>query len=274
MDLAEALDDVRPQLLPGFVRVDRLVLRGVVLEDTPQIREERDQKEVEDEDRHPDQSLDDYELAGALDSDPVGQESRRNLEQHDRESDRDGEREDQLRARQLGVDRLLLAFGLYSRGLVVRGNGKRAKADREGLAERNDPADHRQTEDHMSRHRRLDRLMNLCDVAVGLAHGDGPVRWAAHHHALEDGLSPNVRHVAVLAAACAAGLLEPALEALDASARVDQLLLARVERMAVRADLDVELGLRGPRLERVPAGARHGRKDIVGVNLRLHRRSG
>ena len=41
----------------------------------------------------------------------------------------------------------------------------------------------------------------------------------------------------------AAGLLEPPLEALDAAARVDELLLARVERVALRADLDVQLGL-------------------------------
>src|SRR5439155_11627165 len=111
------------------------------------------------------------------------------------------------------------------------------------------------------------------DVTDRLTDCEGPVRRAAHHHALQDGLSPDVRHLA-LAAACAAGLLEPALEALDASARVDQLLLARVERVAVGADLDVELGLRGTRLERVPAGARNGREDVFGMNLRLHRDSG
>jgi hypothetical protein len=57
-----------------------------------------------------------------------------------------------------------------------------------------------------------------------------------------------------LAAAGAAGLLQPALEPLDPAAGVDELLLAGVERVAVRADLDMELGLRGTRLERVPAG--------------------
>src|SRR3989442_15886665 len=41
-----------------------------------------------------------------------------------------------------------------------------------------------------------------------------------------------------------AGALEPSLETLDAAAGVDQLLLAGVEGMAVRADLDVHLGLR------------------------------
>src|SRR3954465_11424594 len=42
------------------------------------------------------------------------------------------------------------------------------------------------------------------------------------------------------------------LEALHPAAGVHELLLARVERMAVGADLDVEIGLRRPRLERVP----------------------
>src|SRR5688572_13675201 len=66
------------------------------------------------------------------------------------------------------------------------------------------------------------------------------------------------------------GLLEPTLEALDAAARVDELLLARVERVAGRADLDVKLGLRRPRRELVPAGAGHVRDDVLGMNVRLH----
>src|SRR5215471_6174616 len=68
----------------------------------------------------------------------------------------------------------------------------------------------------------------------------------------------------------ALGPLEPALEALHPAARVDELLLARVERVAVRADLDVELGLCGPRLERVPAGARHRREHILRMDVGLH----
>src|SRR3954469_13022147 len=45
-----------------------------------------------------------------------------------------------------------------------------------------------------------------------------------------------------LAATCLAGALQATLEALDATARVDELLLARVERVALRAELDVQLG--------------------------------
>src|SRR6188474_1320249 len=64
--------------------------------------------------------------------------------------------------------------------------------------------------------------------------------------------------------------LEPALEALNPAAAVEQLLLARVERVAVRADLDVQLGLRRPGLERVPAGAGHRRDHVVRMDVGLH----
>src|SRR3954454_22069885 len=76
-----------------------------------------------------------------------------------------------------------------------------------------------------------------------------------------------------LGARGALGLFETPLEALDAAARVDELLLAGVERVAVRADLDVELRLRGTRRERVPAAAVHGRQDVLGMDLGLHRRA-
>src|ERR671939_517797 len=74
-----------------------------------------------------------------------------------------------------------------------------------------------------------------------------------------------------LSAAGAAGLLEPPLEALDAAAGVEELLLARVERVAVRADLDVQLGLRRSRLERVPARAGDRRQDVLGMDAGLPR---
>src|SRR5574337_659442 len=79
--------------------------------------------------------------------------------------------------------------------------------------------------------------------------------------------------IARLCARGAFGLLEPALEALDATARIDELLLPGVERVAVRADLDVELGARRPRHEGVPAAAVHGRELILGVDSGLHRRA-
>src|SRR5262249_25112283 len=64
--------------------------------------------------------------------------------------------------------------------------------------------------------------------------------------------------------------LEPALEPLDTATGVHELLLARVERVALGADVDVELGLRRASLERVSAGARHCRDDVIGMNAGLH----
>src|ERR1041384_8039036 len=73
-----------------------------------------------------------------------------------------------------------------------------------------------------------------------------------------------------LAAPRSAGLLEAPLEALDPAAGVHQLLLARVERVAVRADIDVELGLRRTRGELVAAGAANVRDDVLGMDAGFH----
>src|SRR5207247_11175637 len=61
-----------------------------------------------------------------------------------------------------------------------------------------------------------------------------------------------------------------AAEALDAATGVHQLLLARVERVTVRADLDVDLCLGGASREVVTARAVHVGLDVLGVTIRLH----
>src|SRR6201990_1515231 len=67
-------------------------------------------------------------------------------------------------------------------------------------------------------------------------------------------------------------LAEPLLEPRDAAAGVQDLLLAGVERVAVRADVGVDraVGRGAPRGERVPAAARHGGGMVLGVNVSLH----
>src|SRR6266704_7126418 len=67
-------------------------------------------------------------------------------------------------------------------------------------------------------------------------------------------------------------LAEPLLEPRDAATGVQDLLLARVERVAVRADLDVDraVGRGAPRGERVPAATGHRRDVVLGVNVSLH----
>src|SRR5437016_12344505 len=94
MDERVALYRLGLELLARLVRVDRLVLGAVILEDAPQVGEQRDEREIRDEDRHTDEALDDHEPAAALDRQRPGDEPRRHPEERDREADRDRERED------------------------------------------------------------------------------------------------------------------------------------------------------------------------------------
>src|SRR5690606_19213086 len=59
-------------------------------------------------------------------------------------------------------------------------------------------------------------------------------------------------------------------EAVDAAARVDELLRARVERVARRADVHPDLGARRTRREGVPARAVNVTFDVVGMDIGLH----
>jgi hypothetical protein len=59
-------------------------------------------------------------------------------------------------------------------------------------------------------------------------------------------------------------------EAVDAAFRVDQLLPAREERVAVRADVEMELLAGGAGLPRRAAGAVDGDFPVFRVNVRLH----
>jgi hypothetical protein len=56
------------------------------------------------------------------------------------------------------------------------------------------------------------------------------------------------------------------LEALDATTGVDQLLFAGVERVALGAEVDVQIVFRRPRVELVPARAVHVGELIIGVD--------
>src|SRR3954465_3278462 len=127
----------------------------------------------------------------------------------------------------------------------------------------------------MTLHRRDDRLGHLYDLAARRPNGNRPHGRAAHHHAFEHGLTAirDAHRPGFLSAAGAAGLLETTLEALDPTAGIHELLLARIERVALRADLDVQLLLGGARRELVPAGAGDVSEDVLGMNLCLHGRA-
>ena len=59
-------------------------------------------------------------------------------------------------------------------------------------------------------------------------------------------------------------------EAIDAAGRVHELLRARVERVAVRAHVDLEVAARRPGHEGVAAGAAHRRGRVIGMNAFFH----
>src|SRR4051812_31406598 len=63
---------------------------------------------------------------------------------------------------------------------------------------------------------------------------------------------------------------EPLLEPLDATTRVDELLLAGVERVALGADLDGHVALGGACLELVPTRALDDRELVLRVDISLH----
>ena len=73
--------------------------------------------------------------------------------------------------------------------------------------------------------------------------------------------------------ACSCCSSELVGEALDTSAGVDELLLARVERVALVAQVDDDLALRGAGLERVAAGAANGALHVLRMNTLLHGRT-
>jgi hypothetical protein len=64
--------------------------------------------------------------------------------------------------------------------------------------------------------------------------------------------------------------IEPLAEALHLSGRVDDSLSTRVERVAVRANIDAKIGARRTSLERRSARAGDGCFDVLGMNTLLH----
>jgi hypothetical protein len=78
------------------------------------------------------------------------------------------------------------------------------------------------------------------------------------------------RTLSYVPALAPASLRGAALEALNPPTGIYQLLAACVERVALRADLDVELGLRRTRRELVAAGAADMCFYVLGVDSLLH----
>ncbi len=180
--------------------------------------------------------------------------------------------------------------------LRVGGDRQRFEADLHRLAEGDDAAQHRQPPEPVALAQGTSGSDSISICALGAAHRDRPDRDASHHHALQHRLAADRgvafgdqgavghaqrvspvfgREVEVRLAEPTGGLTSyfpalvlgsAALEALDAAAGVDQLLLAGVERVALGAELDVQVVFRRPRVELVAARAMHVGERVLGVN--------
>ena len=82
----------------------------------------------------------------------------------------------------------------------------------------------------------------------------------------------SIKKQGIQTALISSALLEPEtlLEAIHASTRVNQLLLARVERMALGADIHLQLFLRGAGLEGLTAYAANDAFTVLGMDSFLH----
>ena len=163
--LADGVGRQRVAVLEG---VDAHVLGAVVLEHAAQVGELGDDDDVADEDRHPDDALDEPEEEALAEPvvEQTGEEERGEEEQGDREREGDHERDADLLLAEL---LLLLAERLVGR------HRQGADADGERLDERDDAAHDGQLEDRVAHHPGDEREVVHADGRVGAAHGERPV---------------------------------------------------------------------------------------------------
>ena len=153
----------------GLERVDRHVLRAVVLEHAVDVRRAADQQQVADEDHDPDQALDEVlddvvlDVAGR----ERGHDERQDEEQPDAEDG--GDAEHQRDAALADLDALVL-------GLEARAADEPAGADDQRLVEDDEPAHERPLGGATCRGSRCRAFRGVDDPAVGMTEGDGDRR--------------------------------------------------------------------------------------------------
>ena len=261
------VDRCRIERVAMFVCGDGLVLSSVVLEDSPDLLHPPDEREVGQEQAHPDHALED-----------VPQEARRHRmaerpEPDERADHEDAGEEDERHDHRSGhLPRCELLVLLHR---VIGGDGESSHPDRKRLAQGQDASHSRLRQEAESVADRTDTVRLQMERLIGFSDRDRPVISAAHHHALEDSLASveviGRRHDDVWSLpALRRPLAVASLEPLDPTAGVDQLLLARVERVARGADLHVDLCLRRTRGERVAARTPDRRGPVFGVDPLLH----
>ena len=275
------------------------MLGAVVLEDPSQVLHPADRGDVADEDRRAQRPLDQPEEEGRaeLALDQAGQPDRDDEEEPDRQQQR---RRAIVAAPDPAADLLLLAL-LVLLELGVGGDRQRPEADLHRLAEGDDAADHRQSPGPVAprpRHERLGADLDLRRPGVRTATAQietpriitpsstacpptGASRLATSAPSgIRSGSPPLDENRVGASAEPSSGLTAyfpslgvlcgAALEALDPATGVDQLLLAGVERVALGAELDVQVRLGRAGVELIPAGAVDVGERVLGVNPGFH----
>jgi hypothetical protein len=173
---------LRVERVAVLERVDRHVLGAVVREHPPDLRQERDDVEVAEEEHEPQRSLGEVHEEVAL-AKRAAQELRREV----RHADEHEERDEEGRAGHHGVP--ALAEPLLLRELQVRGLHEHAHAVRQRLPEDDDPAHERPPRRARSQQRRAERLAVAVDLTVRQAAGERERALSADDNAFDDGLA-------------------------------------------------------------------------------------
>ena len=175
-------DRVGRERVAGLERVDRHVLGAVVLEDAPDVRGPGDEREIAEEDRDPDEALDEVLDEAVVDL----ARGERGDEQREQEEDPDaGDRghEEHQRDRALAQLHALLARGERRR------SDEPAGAHDQRLVQDDEPAHERQPCPAAAVEPGVEPLGRPDDAALGAAKCDRDRIATAHEHALDQGLT-------------------------------------------------------------------------------------
>ena len=164
------------------------MLGAVVLEDPPDVLGPRDQEQVAEEDRDPDQALDEVldEAVVDLRGGDAGDQERQEEEDADAGQERHAEHQRDRTLAELDAFGALLTA---ARRRDRRAADEPAGTDEQGLVQDDEAADERDLRPARAVEARVEPLGGEDDPAVGVAEGDGDRIAAAHQDALDQGLA-------------------------------------------------------------------------------------
>ena len=187
------------ELHPFFKTGDGLVLGAVVHEHAADVLHRGDEHDVQDEDDQADAALGEVVAdrpPQPFGEDQVGKPQRQRDEQPHRQHDAQQRRQKGHRRHHVDVQLFLAPFFELRRLALVAVHFGAAHQDLRSAHQRRDEVDHPAHEGDL-RHdahplRGVEPAALDLDVALGVAHGGGVRRFAAHHHPFEHGLAADV----------------------------------------------------------------------------------